>query len=131
MSRLAPLLLLPLLGCPDQKMDSGTPPSDSQEGPADEPSVDITAPVSGTVVAADTALVFSAQVSDAQSPESVLQYDWSSSLDGPLATQTTLKSTAAWFSVPSGLSAGEHELQLVVTDPDGDAGSDSVTVTAE
>src|SRR5439155_1373698 len=79
------------------------------------PTVTITAPASGAVVAAGDPVAFAAAASDPEDGSLTASIRWTSSLDGPLGTGGTIRTTA--------LRIGTHTITAAVTDSGGLTGS--------
>ncbi len=92
------------------------------------PQVSIDAPTSGDLFNEDESVGFSATVSDEQDAATSLALSWESSLDGVISNQGADSAGQASFSL-AGLTAGDHQLTLTVTDPDGLWAQDGVDFT--
>ena len=92
------------------------------------PSATITSPINGAVIASTFNHDLSGTVYDVEDPLDTLLAEWSSDLDGSLATPQPDVSGDASIG-PWPLSPGVHELTLFVEDSDGMTGHDYVTVT--
>jgi hypothetical protein len=95
------------------------------------PEVVIIQPLDDAVVLADAPITFRATVYDFGTPPERLQLAWGSSLDGEMRGGIITDEGEVTLELPSGLSAGEHRIELTAVDPDGQAGSDTVGITAE
>ena len=84
------------------------------------PSVNISAPASGSTFPAGTAINFAGTATDAQDGNLTANLAWSSNLDGSLGTGGAVTAT---------LSTGTHTVTASVTDSGGLSGSDQITVT--
>ena len=98
----------------------------SMLGPTGAPSVAILSPATGSTFEIGEMVTFLGQASDAASPPELLDFAWSSSLDGALDGAITAGGQSALLA--SALSLGTHEITLTVTDEDGEQGSASVYV---
>jgi hypothetical protein len=85
------------------------------------PTVRISAPASGTTVAADEAVDFTASASDAEDGDLSALIAWTSSLAGPLGSGPSL--------TLSDLPSGTHAVTAAVTDSGGRSGSAALTLT--
>ncbi len=94
----------------------------------DPPSATITSPADGTGFYAGQRITVLADYGDGESSNDELNRTWL--LDGLAADDATdvVTETGAQLVFEDGLAQGEHSIEIVVTDPDGDAGSDSVSV---
>ncbi len=95
-------------------------------GPLGAPEVMITAPVTDSSFLPATMISFTGQASDATTPAAELLFSWVSDIDGPLSGEVSAEGRTVL--VTDVLSEGSHEISLVVTDTDGEIGSDSITV---
>jgi len=92
------------------------------------PSATITSPADGAVIASTYNHDLAGTVYDVEDPLDTLSTEWTSDLDGTLATPQPDTSGDASIG-PWPLSPGVHELTLFVEDSDGMTGHDFVTVT--
>ncbi len=84
------------------------------------PSVNISAPSNGTSVVDGTSISFSGNASDPEDGNLTSAITWSSNLDGPLGSGSSVNAT---------LSVGTHTVTASVTDSGGASDSDTVSVT--
>jgi len=91
------------------------------------PQVTLTTPTSGGSVNQGERVEFSATVSDAEDPPTLLDLVWESSVDGVISTQGANSSGVSAFSYAD-LSPGTHTLTVTATDSDGFYGLDRATV---
>ncbi len=82
------------------------------------PSANILSPADGDVYFQRNITTFEAEGSDTDG--NIVSYQWTSSIDGPINSSQTFSS--------SDLSVGVHTISLTVTDNDGGAASDQVTI---
>jgi hypothetical protein len=85
------------------------------------PTVNISSPADGTVIAAGESLAFSAGANDAEDGDITAALAWTSSIDGLLA--------ATGGSVSLTLSQGTHVITAAVSDSGGLPATDAITVT--
>ena len=88
------------------------------------PTCGITAPSGDEVLGTATEVLFQGQVDDAESAATELSVVWTSDLDGEL--DTTSPTAGGVVSGSAFLSAGQHEITLEVTDPGGQACTDTL-----
>ena len=118
MRGLSPLLLL-IAGCHAEWSikDPDAPPSAAIQTPSDRDSF---------AAGEDVALV--GVVSDAESPAGSLVARWESDLDGELAGNLVPSAEGVVEAHVAALSPGAQTLRLVVVDPAGNEGEDTVTI---
>ena len=92
------------------------------------PQIQIAQPTTGTIVNEGDFLTFAATVSDNEDQSGSLAVEWSSSIDGVLASQNADSLGNSEFAT-SGLSNGEHSITAQVTDSDGLYATDSVYIS--
>ena len=112
------LIMLVIAGC-----DSDT--GDKTEN--SPPSVQITDPEDATTINEGEEITFTGWVTD-DDAEDELIVTWSSSLDGTLLDDAEVSSELTSFAT-SDLSIGEHQIELVAIDLEGESASDTITVT--
>ncbi|MCO4748406.1 MAG: DUF4082 domain-containing protein [Proteobacteria bacterium] len=129
------LLFLALTACTggeDAVTDSGIvdDSGDTEDsGTTDEaPTAAIEAPADGATVVAGT-VALEGTVADTEDAAETLTVEWSSSIDGSLATPTP--DTAGVVDISATLTAGSHTLTLSVTDSQDQTSTDTVDVTVE
>jgi len=87
-----------------------------------KPIVTITAPANGDTFAAGETITFEGQARDSQHPNLAdADFVWTSAKDGEIGTGPSFAS--------SDLSEGEHIITLTVTDPAGQSGQRSISIT--
>jgi len=87
-----------------------------------KPIVTITAPANGDTFEVGETITFEGQATDQQHPDLAdYAFVWKSAKDGEIGTGPSFES--------SDLSEGEHTITLTVTDPAGQSGQSSVTIT--
>lgn len=96
-------------------------------GPVGPPTAQIVNPFDGLSVEPGTTVTFEGLGSDVTTPAADLAFSWGSSLDGPIDGALTAEGRS--IVVASALSEGVHEITLTVVDTDGDAATDTITVT--
>lgn len=82
------------------------------------PSLTVVTPEVGDVYALGAPIPFEAEVADPDEPAGALTLSWTSSLDGFLSAEGADASGLVGFSLDD-LSAGDHSLEVRVTDSDG------------
>jgi hypothetical protein len=92
----------------------------------DEPYVEIVQPETNDVYNEGESVIFLANVSDANDDAIDLEFSWTSDLDGEISTQGAGSGGEASFAT-SNLTAGTHTVTVLVTDPLGFTGRDTVT----
>ncbi|MSP55738.1 MAG: lamin tail domain-containing protein [Myxococcales bacterium] len=96
-------------------------------GPLGAPNVVITAPEDGTRVTTGTAITFTGEGNDGSTAGDDLVFSWSSDLDGDLAG--AISGDGQSVLLTDSLTANTHMITLHCLDTDGEAGSDSITLT--
>ncbi|MDM7912413.1 MAG: hypothetical protein QUS09_04885, partial [Methanotrichaceae archaeon] len=100
------------------KADAGTASNQASAG-EDKLSIAITSPKAGDILTGDNEFDFSADTKGGKGPYT---YSWTSNIDGPLSTEKSFSMKA------SGLSKGEHNLILKVTDSSDNSAQSSVLI---
>ena len=95
--------------------------------PSYAPEISLLSPQDGDVFAADDSVHFSVAVSDQEDAPSQLYIVWSSDIDGDLALDTTVDSNGEMSDYAT-LSAGNHVLQVAVTDTMGKTTTEEVQI---
>ena len=91
------------------------------------PEAVLSAPVDGSSYYSNQEVVFSATVSDLEDAPQDLDIVWTSSIDGELSVDNEASSQGEVFGTGL-LSEGTHQIEITVTDSDGNEGSDSAVV---
>lgn len=89
------------------------------------PTVQITAPADASAFDAGDAITFTGSATDPNDPPESLTFTWMSSLDGVIEGAT---SGGGLSFVTANLTNGTHTIILQATDPDGETGSDAISV---
>ncbi|MEP2278757.1 hypothetical protein [Maribacter sp.] len=92
-----------------------------------EPSATITSPVSGTGFSENEEITFTGIVTDNNTENSNLAYEWSSNIDGPLANSILEDDGSTSLSVNS-LTKSEHYITLSATNQLGIVSKDSILI---
>lgn len=92
------------------------------------PIANITSPISGQRLYANSPIRFEGTVDDAEDIYSMLQIEWSSDLIGNLGLSDTVESDGTISDI-RGLPEGEHVIQLQVTDSLGKKDTDEVLIS--
>lgn len=95
-------------------------------GPLGAPTVIITAPADNSEFGLGATISFAGQATDASTDPADLLFAWASDRDGALSG--AVSSDGRSVLLADGLSAGSHRVSLVVTDTDGEVGTDTITV---
>ncbi|MEC8277081.1 MAG: hypothetical protein VX026_05165, partial [Myxococcota bacterium] len=91
------------------------------------PEVVIGSPEDGSSFYTNQEIIFSATVSDLEDDPQDLSITWASSLDGTLSIDNVASSEGEVFGTGL-LSEGTHQIEISVTDSDGNQSSDSVVI---
>ncbi|MCJ7444105.1 MAG: hypothetical protein MUO26_06180 [Methanotrichaceae archaeon] len=107
-------------GCIEQKESTRKINYNSSEGSIKQLSMQITAPIAGSILKGENEVKFDSQVGGGRSP---FDYRWTSNLDGVLSTDKSFNLR------PSNLTMGEHQVMLQVNDSSGQSFQSSITIT--
>jgi len=90
----------------------------------------VLSPSPGGVYTSDQPILFEGAVSDGEDPPEALSARWESDLDGPLEVAAAPGDGGA-VQGEGMLTAGRHQIRLIVEDTDGEVGEDSVAITVD
>ena len=91
------------------------------------PSVSLISPEDGSVYYSNQEVIFSASVSDPEDEAQDLEISWTSSLDGDLGIDDQATTEGEVFGAGT-LSEGTHQIEILVTDSQGNESSDASIV---
>ncbi|MGH1433761.1 MAG: hypothetical protein ACRBG0_04790 [Lewinella sp.] len=92
------------------------------------PIINITSPLNGTEHDLEFPINFQASVSDDEDPVQTLTIEWRSNIDGVFSTIQPNSSGVIEASYSS-LSEGDHQIQVIATDSEGNIGSATVNIS--
>ena len=95
-----------------------------------EPEAEILTPREETVIVEGRALTLEGAVYDAESAFDRLNVYWESDENGLFVGDMVSEEPTVSMSLPAGLSAGDHTIRLVVSDPEGLSATAEVVVTS-